>query len=163
MKTLTHKYALVMRQPLQWGDMDASGRCGPATLLRLFETARLAYFETLIAPRLSSEVHSGFIRGRGVGRILRSASLEMAEGEEGRECGVRYPDSLWLGARTVSLSGDRFDQEYCAVSERDQRIVAFGRATIVTFDHVKNAKARVPAEVVQAMLAVEKMPVTQLH
>ncbi|KAJ3226041.1 hypothetical protein HDU81_007495 [Chytriomyces hyalinus] len=156
---LTHKYALVMRQPVQWGDMDAGGRCGPATLFRLFESARLAYFETLIAPRLSSEVHSGFIRGKGVGRILRSASLEMADGE----CGVRYPDSLWLGARTVSLSGDRFDQEYCAVSEREQRIVAYGRATIVTFDHVKNAKAPVPAEVVEAMLAVEKIPVTKLH
>ncbi|KAJ3214188.1 hypothetical protein HDU67_001992 [Dinochytrium kinnereticum] len=154
-------------------------------MYRYFESARLAYFEQLIANHLSPEVHRGFIRGRGVGRILKSATLDLVTPAPL----VQYPDTLWIGARTSWIGQDRFSQSYVAVSERlsasgtgenaSDGVVARGDAVIVIFDHIEKRsilsefslstlrvkianirmscrKAIIPSEVLAAIQIVDK-------
>ncbi|KAJ3067773.1 hypothetical protein HDU98_009034 [Podochytrium sp. JEL0797] len=138
-----------MRLPVQWGDQDAHGALSHVALYRMFESARLEYFETAIGPQLSAEVQHGFLRGKGVGRsILRSATFDA-------KASAFYPDTLVLGARTSVLQHNRIIQEYIAVSEKTQCVVAEGSAVISMFDHVAKKRAEVPAEVAAAVKLVE--------
>lgn len=144
-------FPAVLRVPLQWGDMDATGQCSPIAIYRHFESARLHYFNSFIASKLSPAVYKGFILGHGVGRILKQASINMSMNAKPR----RYPDTLLVGARTVWIDKDRFRQEYVAVSVKEQEITADGMAVIVVYDHLKRCKAMIPEEVVAAMRDIE--------
>ncbi|KAI9332972.1 hypothetical protein BDR26DRAFT_868747 [Obelidium mucronatum] len=124
-----HRFPLRVRLPIQWGDQDATGQLSHIAVYRMFETARLEYFEKLVGPQISPSVHNGFIRGKGIGRILRNASITVLEMPQ-------YPDVLVLGARTKELQSNRIIQEYIAVSEKTGLVAATGEAVIATFDHV---------------------------
>ncbi|KAJ3104048.1 hypothetical protein HDU97_009595 [Phlyctochytrium planicorne] len=107
----------------------------------------------------------GFIRGKGVGRILKSATLEL----EHPLYSITYPDTLIVAARTLRIDKDRLTQNYIAISQKlldsgkeEGAIVAQGDAIIgmkelfsdsliltrfeVIFDHVLKRKALVPEE-----------------
>ncbi|KAJ3193422.1 hypothetical protein HK101_004854 [Irineochytrium annulatum] len=106
---------------------------------------------TVIAPHLSPNVHQGFMLGKGVGRILKSATLDFHV----EPPLLIYPDTYAFGARTEWIDRDRFMQRYAMWSERLGREVATGEAVIVTFDHLAHKKADVPEEVVKAMVKAE--------
>ncbi|KAJ3112128.1 hypothetical protein HK100_002444 [Physocladia obscura] len=154
------RYPLQMRVTLQFGDFDASGALNSVAVYRYFETARLAYFEKLVGPRLSDDTFAAFIRGRGVGRIMRSAQLQMHD--------LQFPrsrfgaDSMFiLAARTplVDIQHDRFRQEYllCLIERESSEptVVASGDAIIVSFDHIAKRKAAVPFQILSAFREIE--------
>ncbi|ORY40392.1 hypothetical protein BCR33DRAFT_768005 [Rhizoclosmatium globosum] len=146
-------FPLLTRVPIQTGDIDLSGCLSSVSLLRHFESARLAYFESLVGPRLSPATHSSFIRGKGVGRILGRASVAVVVGLELNH--LHNHDSLWLAAKTESLARNKLIQNYVAVSEMSGQVVAEGSALIATYDHVAKQRADVPAEVVDAIKYIE--------
>ncbi|KAI8612187.1 hypothetical protein BC830DRAFT_1083537 [Chytriomyces sp. MP71] len=123
---LLARFPLVIRQPVQWGDMDATGRVS------------------------LTAVYREFIRGKGVGRILKKASVHLTD-----TAAIAYPDTLWLGARTTRVEADRFRMEYIAISEATGEVGGSGDATIVTYDHRTGTKAAVPEEVLNVFKEVE--------
>ncbi|KAI9329003.1 hypothetical protein DFJ73DRAFT_964340 [Zopfochytrium polystomum] len=142
------RFPSILVLPLHWGDQDASGTASPVMIYRHFESGRLHYFNELIAPHLTPATHTGFILGRGIGRILKSSTLELLN-----PC--TYPDTLLIGTRTDWVQQDRFGQQVRTVSARTGKVVAEGTATIVCFDHKHQRKADVPGEVLEAMRRVE--------
>jgi acyl-CoA thioester hydrolase len=69
---------------------------------------------------------------------------------------VTFPDTLtlacWVPQETIGK--DRFEQLFLAVSHKDQRICADGKALMVTFDYRKGQKSLVPKAVLEALLGV---------
>jgi acyl-CoA thioesterase FadM len=107
----------------------------------------------VIAPHLSPSVHTGFIKGKGVGRIMRSQSISFPFPSSN----FKYPDTFSVGAKTdvKRIGKDRFVQLYRIVSHKHECLVAEGEALIVTYDHLNHTKARIPLEVVEAICKTE--------
>ena len=43
--------------------------------MRYFESGRIAYFDQIVGPHLTDKAYDDFINGKGVGVILKSASV----------------------------------------------------------------------------------------
>ncbi len=125
-------YAVVVRLPVHWGEMDAYGHVNNAVFFRYFETARIAYFE-----------RCGFITSydeEKVGAILHSTGCRFRRP-------LYYPDTVLVGARVSEVRRDRFTMEYRLVSEAQGEIGAEGSGVIVSYDYEAKAKAPLPERV----------------
>lgn len=132
-------FPVVVEQVVRWGDLDAFGHVNNTVFFQYFESARIAYFEA---------VGFGTVRGGGgVGPILHSTQCRF-------RLPLAYPDTLRVGARVTTLEQDRFLMEYRIVSARHGAVAADGSGLIVAFDYAKQAKADLPAEVVEKVRAL---------
>lgn len=55
------------------------------------------------------------------------------------------------------MSEFQFDQHFIAVSHKDNRIVAEGKAEVVIFDYQTNKKTQIPQKLRDAILESEKL------
>lgn len=125
-------FPVVVERPLSWGQMDAFQHLNNVQYFRMFEDARIAYFETMgIYDAGDPEPMSG------IGPILGETSCKFI-------APVTYPDRLFIGARTANIAEDRFFQKYAIFSDQLQRIAAVGDSTVVTFDYDTGKKTDVP-------------------
>lgn len=130
-------WQVVIAQEVRWGDLDAFGHVNNTVFFRFFESARIAWFERV-----------GFLGADGgVGPILHSTQCRF-------RLPLGYPDTLRVGARVAAIEKDRFNMEYCIVSEKLGTVAGEGSGMIVAYDYAKKAKADVPPAVAERIRAL---------
>jgi acyl-CoA thioester hydrolase len=134
-------FPVVIRIPVQWGELDAYGHVNNAVFFRYFESARMVYLQ-----------RCGFIESyevNKIGAILHST-----------ECRFRHPlfhpDEVIVGARVTRVDEDRFTMSYVAASANTGRTLAEANAIVVSFDYVSRTKAPLPIQVRDGIGAVEQ-------
>src|SRR5215218_6470782 len=125
-------YPARTRLPVQWGDQDAFGHVNNTVYFRWFESARIKYLEQIELSERSS--------GDQLGPILAAVSCNYRRQ-------VKYPDSVLIGARTLSIGRSSIRMSYVVWSEAQQAIVADGDSTIVAFDYRLNKSQAVTDEI----------------
>lgn len=136
-------YPVVIRLPVQWGEMDAYGHVNNVVFFRFFESARIAYFE-----------RCGFIASyhdHHVGAILHSTSCRFRRP-------LFYPDTALVGSKVTDVQSDRFMMEYRIVSQQQHAVAADGSGLVVSFDYSAGTKSPLPADVRAAIRELEAAP-----
>ena len=141
MSNLLEGYPVVVEFPVAWGEMDAMGHVNNIVYFRYFESARIAYFEKMDM--------MGYMTQTGIGPILATTSCRFM-------IPLSYPDAVMIGAKVVSVDEDRFSMHYLAVSRKHQRAAAEGEGVIVTFNYRDGKKVKVPEDVRQKIIDIEK-------
>jgi acyl-CoA thioester hydrolase len=133
-------WPVVLRIPVQWGEMDAYGHVNNTVLFRYFESARVEYL-----------VRCGFARSWEVdriGAILQSTGCRFRRP-------LFFPDMAIVAGRSVELEDDRFTMEYAVISESSGEVVAEGAGVVVSYDYDSRRKCDIPDAVASAIRALE--------
>lgn len=125
-------------QSVAWGDMDALGHVNNAVYFRYMESARVAFLLAVGIDRLN---HVG-----SIGVILQSAQCRFRRP-------VVYPDTLRISSRVESIEADRFTLGHEMFSQSRGEVVAIGSGVIVAYDYSKAAKASLPPDWVERLIA----------
>lgn len=125
-------------QSVAWGDMDALGHVNNAVYFRYMESARVAFMLAVGIDRLN---HVG-----SIGVILQSAQCRFRRP-------VVYPDTLRISSRVESIEADRFTLGHEMFSQSRGEVVAIGSGVIVAYDYAKAAKASLPPDWVERLIA----------
>jgi acyl-CoA thioester hydrolase len=140
-------FPIVIRIPVQWGELDAYGHVNNAVFFRYFESVRMVYLD-----------RCRFLESYNVnkvGAILRST-----------ECTFRqplyHPDDVLVGARVTLIETDRFTMAYRVVSQTTNQIIAEGNGVVVSFDYEKLSKVPLPVEVRDEIVKLEQPPAGEL-
>ncbi len=140
MDNLIEGYPVVIKFPVQWGEMDAFQHVNNVSYFRYFENARLAYFEKFDI--------IGFMTRKGVGPILAATSCRF-------KTPLTYPDTVLVATKVTTIKEDRFMMDYRVVSAKIQKVAAEADCVIVTFDYRENKKVPVPEELRRLIMEVE--------
>jgi acyl-CoA thioester hydrolase len=124
-------YAVQVEIPVAWGEMDAFGHVNNVVYFRYFESARIACFERLGYPELTTTT--------GLGPILASTDCRF-------RLPLTYPDTVVAAARIGAIGADDFMMHYLVVSRRHGRVAAEGSGRIVSYDYGKQCKSPLPPE-----------------
>jgi acyl-CoA thioester hydrolase len=136
-------FPVVIRWPVQWGDMDAYQHVNNTVFFRWFETARIAYTMKLgLKERMLRE---------GVGPILAAIACDYRRQ-------VVFPDTVAIGTRVTRIGRTSFVMEHALVSESQRALAAESRSTIVVFDYENNTPVPVPDEVRRKINELEGRP-----
>ncbi len=138
---LLAEYPVIVRVPVQWGDMDAYGHVNNAMFFRFFESARIRYLE-----------RCGFIASYDrdkIGAILHSTHARF-------RLPLFYPDMALVGTRATQVDEDRFTMAYLLVSEREGAVAADGAGVVVSYDYNARRVAPIPADVRAAIEHLER-------
>jgi acyl-CoA thioester hydrolase len=134
-------YPVVLTIPVQWGEMDAYGHVNNTVLFRYFESARVAYLGRCRFLETYDD--------EGVGAILHSTDCRFRRP-------LRYPDTIQVGGRAVSVERDRFTMAYQVVSLGGDDVVAEGSGIIVAFDYRSRGKTDLPERVREGIAGLER-------
>ncbi|MFW6010363.1 MAG: acyl-CoA thioesterase [Gemmatimonadota bacterium] len=135
-RKLLEGWPVVIRLPVQWGEMDAYGHVNNVVFFRYFESARIRYLE---ACGFTDTYHE-----QGVGAILHSTSARFRRP-------LFHPDEVAVGARVSDLGEDRFTMEYRVVSVDQEAVAAEGQGLVVSYDYEAGRKAPLPDTVVEGV------------
>jgi acyl-CoA thioester hydrolase len=125
-------FPVIVRQPVQWGDMDYYRHVNNVVYFRYFENARLAYFDRLRWPE--------FERATGIGPILAATTGRFRRA-------LTFPDDIAIGARVTEVGADRFSLEHLIISAAQQKAVTEGTGLVVTYHYGENRKVALPEEI----------------
>lgn len=140
MSELLADFHVVVEAHVAWGEMDAFAHVNNTIYFRWFESARIAYLDRI-----------GFRGGDatgGIGPILASTHCTFRRP-------LAYPDTVRIGARTMSIREDRFTMEYRLVSAAHDDVAAHGGGVIVAYDYGANRKAALPIAVRDAIARLD--------
>ena len=87
---LLAEFAVIVRIPVQWGEMDAYGHVNNSMFFRYFESARMEYLERC------GFLHS-YERDK-VGAILHSTQCRFKRA-------LFFPDTIEVGTRVIEMQG----------------------------------------------------------
>jgi acyl-CoA thioester hydrolase len=121
-------FPVVVRRPVDWGEMDAMQHVNNVAYFRWMESGRAALFERM-----------GILKegARGVGVILKSVACDY-------KAPIKYPDDVAIGVRVQDVGVDRFTIAHAIWSERLGKIAARGDGVVVAYDYDAGAKVPVP-------------------
>jgi acyl-CoA thioester hydrolase len=122
-------FPIVVRIPVQWGEMDAYGHVSNTVFFRYFESARVLFLDRC-------RFLEAYERDK-VGAILHSTSCRFRSA-------LFYPDTAIVGARAAEVTEDRFTLVYRMVSDQQQAVVADGESIVVSFDYTVRQVAPIP-------------------
>ena len=141
MKELLLDYPVTIEIPVVWGEMDAFQHVNNIVYFRYFESARISYFEKLDYMKFLEEI--------GVGPILASTQCNF-------KIPLTYPDRVTVGAKVETIEDERFTMKYIVVSHNHKKIAALGEGTIVSFNYRENKKTKIPDEIRNRIMNIEK-------
>jgi len=130
-ESLVADWPVVIQLPVVWGEMDSYRHVNNVVYFRYFENARLEYFRRLDWDALEKVT--------GVGPILAATQAKFRKP-------LTYPDTIWIGARVVSILEDRFVIQHRIVSKQLNAVATEGDGTIVTYHYARGEKVPVPDE-----------------
>ena len=135
-----------VRVPLsvQWGDMDAFNHVNNAMYFRYFETARLAYFETVGMP-MDLEEHA-------IGPILAETSCRFRRA-------LTYPDQIISGACVSEIHDYGFMMHYAIFSEAQDTVAALGSGRVVMLDYAQGNKVKPQSELIEQIVQLDDVKV----
>ena len=129
MERALSNYPVVITLPVAWGDMDALRHVNNTVYFKYFESARLAFMESVEGWSL--------LREKSMLPVLASTSARY-------KVPLTYPDKIEVGARITGVASDRFDRAYAIYSHQHRRIAAEGRALVVTVNQADGRKTEMP-------------------
>lgn len=141
MDQVLKEYPVVIEIPVAWGEMDSFQHVNNIVYFRYFESARILYSEKLGLHRHKDET--------GIGPILGSTSCRY-------KIPLTYPDTVSVGAKTISVEEDRFTMKYVVVSHRHQKIAAEGEGVVVMYNYREGKKTNIPDAIRQRLSQMEK-------
>jgi acyl-CoA thioester hydrolase len=133
-------WPVILRIPVQWGEMDAYGHVNNTVFFRFFESARV---ECL--------AKCGFLRSweeNRIGAILHSTGCRFRRP-------LFHPDTAIVGGRAVEIEGDRFTMEYRVVSEVSSEVAAEGAGVVVSYDYNLRRKCAIPDDIAATIRSLE--------
>jgi len=133
-------YPVIVRIPVQWGDMDAYGHVNNTVFFRYFESARVDYL-----------VRCGFVDAydnEKIGAILHSTSCRFRKP-------LFYPDTALVGARASEVQDDRFTLEYKLISDSQRALAAEGSSVVVSLNYVTRKIVSIPGRVRELIARIE--------
>jgi acyl-CoA thioester hydrolase len=133
MQELLKEYPTIISQSVQWGDMDAAQHVNNTVYFRIFENARIEFFNQIGFMDFSGD--------DGVGPILAEVSCKY-------KTPLTFPDNIQITARilTDSITEYGFTMQHVVYSEKLNRIAAEGTSRIVCYDYKNKQKALIPSE-----------------
>lgn len=134
---------MVVSDHVRWGDMDAYQHLNNTLFFRLFEQARMAYFERI---HFSSPGDNDQI-----GPILAHTECHFLKP-------LTYPQALQIGTRVSHLDRDWLTMDYGLFFSADgqARLAACGTGKIVCYDYANGKRCDLPDSVVASIEALEK-------
>lgn len=135
---LLKDFPVVFTQQVAWGDMDAFNHVNNVQYYRYFESARIAYFNAI---NLSFEEDTYTVIASSNCRYLSP---------------VVFPDCLYIGARVEELRNTAMRMSYHMISQQQQKVVATGEAVIVCLDKQSHEKVKLPDNLKEKILVLEK-------
>ena len=142
MEEILSNCTVVMTIPVAWGEMDAMGHVNNIIYFRYFESVRIDYFIKLGLINYQQET--------GIGPILASTECHF-------KLPLQYPDTVTVGAKTLSMEEDRFVIGHEVFSHKHQRIAAVGEGVVVTYDYRNKKKVPIPDALRAKILELEKV------
>ena len=133
-------YPVIVRQSIEWGDMDAHGHVNNIVYYRYMENARIAYYERIGKYE--------FERVSGVSFVLASNACRY-------RASLTYPGTILVGARVTSIEPDRAQMRYRIVTEAQRVLAAEGEATLVAIDLATQRKAAFPQALRERILELQ--------
>jgi acyl-CoA thioester hydrolase len=133
-------FPVIVQQDVVWGDMDSYQHVNNVVYFRYFENARLEYIRRLD--------WFAFEEATGIGPILQATQARFRRA-------LTYPDTIFIGARLLTLQSDRFHLEHKIASKAQNEIVTEGQGTIVTYHYKEGKKVPVPEELKRRILELE--------
>lgn len=122
-------------QQVRWGDADMLGHVNNAVFFVYSESARMAYYEQLIAPAANTDSQS---------MILARTSCDFIRQ-------LTYPATLDVGARCTRLGGSSLNIQ-AGIFEQGQDVpVAVTDSVVVWFDYAAQSSAQLPPAVRTAL------------
>ena len=141
MKELISAYPVTVEIPILWGDMDAFEHVNNVVYFKLFESARIAYFEELD--------YFQVMKKTGFGPILASTQCRY-------KIPLTHPDKVTACAKVETLEEDRFIMKYGVISHNHRNVAATGEGLIVSFDYHKSEKVPLPDVIKNRIMELEK-------
>lgn len=138
--TLLAGFPVIVELPVVWGEMDAYRHVNNVVYFRYFETARLEYFRRLD--------WFDYEKQFGIGPILAATQARFRKP-------LTYPDTIFVGARMMTISADRFTIEHLLVSHRLQAVATEGQGTVVAFHYADGKKVPIPEELKRRIATLE--------
>ncbi len=133
-------FPVVVTSAVSWNEMDAFQHMNNVVYFSYFEDARIRY--------LYQVGWFALMEQQRVGPIVASTHARF-------RLPVKYPDTIHIGARIVTLAEDRVTFEHRIVSEQHNAMATEGQAVVVCFDYAKNAKCPLPTELRATILQLE--------
>lgn len=138
---------VVVRLPVQWGEMDSFQHVNNVTYFKYQESSRLKFFKALTDEIKDPAFNApAFMLGTGLGPILSETHVKFIYP-------VVYPDTLLVGARghMVENSLVRFKIVHSIWSLTCNRIVAEGTGTVASFNYATGKVQNFDPLVVEAI------------
>jgi acyl-CoA thioester hydrolase len=133
------QYPFVIKEKVQWGELDAFLHVNNTVYFRYFERVRFAYFEEFGLLENFTDT--------GIGPILASTQCRF-------RTALEYPDTIYIGTYITNLEEDRFLMKYGIYSENQDLLAAEGDGFIIYFNYKKKAKTLMPD---RHLLALKKV------
>ena len=126
--------------------IQSYGHLNNVVYVRYAESSRIAFIHQILGPHLPPDLYQSYMNGTELAIVLKSIEMNYRSP-------VVYPDVITMATRIPikSITKDRMNQEFIAVSHAQERIVAYGKAVIVSFDTRTQSKADLPQEVIDCL------------
>lgn len=131
------QFAVIFRQPVAWGDMDAFNHVNNVKYHEYSQSARIHYLQQL-------EMFD-----KNVFTVLASSSCQYLRP-------VVFPDVLQIGVRIKKLGNTSIVHEYVYYSEMQNAVVATAETVLVLFQNDGKNKRLITDMEKQAILALEQ-------
>jgi len=141
MKKLLSGFPVIIKQPVQWGEIDLHNHVNNVWFFRYIENARIAYYEKINKYE--------FEKKTGISFILASATCQYLSP-------LTYPDTVVAAVRMEKISRDRAILGYILVSGKSEKLTAKAETEIVSYDFKDNKKVPFPNELKKRMMKLEK-------
>jgi acyl-CoA thioester hydrolase len=138
--TALEGYPVVVRLPIQWGDLDAYGHVNNVVYLKWFEAARAVY-----ASRVGVEI---LARDRGIGAVLASITCKYRHP-------LVYPADVLAGVRVTRMSIGSVTLQCCIAEARTGVPVADAACDVVLYDFGSDMPVPVPDRIRAAVESLE--------
>lgn len=140
LKQIEQQYAVVIRQDVIWGDMDAFGHVNNTVYFRYFEDARITYFDKV-------GINQHMVKTR-IGPILAATNCNF-------RLPLEYPDRILIATRSRILSPKKFNMECVVFSEQHGAVAAEGAGLVVYYDYDSGKACEIPEKIVTAIKTLE--------
>lgn len=135
------KYPVIIKLPVQWGEMDAAAHVNNLVYMRWTESARIIYFEKM-------GMDTSFTSGEA-GPILGW-----------QDCKYIFPmtfsDTAIIGVRMIEVNDKFLMMESAVFSEKHQRIAAISQQKIVPYSYKELKRIEMPERWKKGIQNIEK-------
>ena len=133
-------YPVVIDEKVVWGEMDAFQHVNNTVYFRYFESARMAYYESIGA--------INYFKTHNAGPILASTSCNF-------RAPLTYPDNIKIAVKVDQIWEKRFNMKIVIHSENLDRIAADGDGMTVYVDYSMGKSCPIPESILTSIKQLE--------